>query len=405
MALTKFKFIKIKLDRADMTIAQQITAKAGAVNGNGIELQLVNGSIIENTTGVAVFLNWKHQTAGNQGSEPFTLVDATNGIYRVAYPTELLSAGFVNADIKIVDGSSITMTTQPILIKVAAAATDSTVQSANAWNDIQTILVSQQDHTARLDALETAIQEKAPLISPIFTGEPKAPTAPVGTNTTQIATTEFVKNEVAALVDSSPGTLDTLNELAAALGDDPNFATTMAAQLGNKAIKPTNEAAASANAVLASNGDGTSTFKNPGSIINNAVEKSTPVDTDMFGFMDSAAGNIFKKLSWANIKATLKAFFDTIYSFKSTELALTLSAASWVGSSAPYTYALTATGVTTTSNQEIIPSTAITSTELAALQAANVQDAGQAVNTINLKAFGAKPTVDIPIRVILRGDK
>jgi len=67
----------------------------------------------------------------------------------------------------------------------------------------------------------------APLSSPSFTGTPLAPTAASGTNTTQIATTEFVRTEVSALVDSAPSTLDTLNELAAALGDDPNFATTI----------------------------------------------------------------------------------------------------------------------------------------------------------------------------------
>lgn len=79
----------------------------------------------------------------------------------------------------------------------------------------------------------------APLASPTFTGVPAGPTAAAGTNTTQLATTAFVRTEVAAgvaaLVDSSPTTLDTLNELAAALGDDPNFATTMAAMLGTKA--------------------------------------------------------------------------------------------------------------------------------------------------------------------------
>jgi hypothetical protein len=74
----------------------------------------------------------------------------------------------------------------------------------------------------------------APIASPVFTGVPEAPTAAAATNTTQIATTAFVRAEITALVDSSPATLDTLNELAAALGDDPNFATTVATSLGTK---------------------------------------------------------------------------------------------------------------------------------------------------------------------------
>ena len=74
----------------------------------------------------------------------------------------------------------------------------------------------------------------ATISSPTFTGTPLAPTAASGTNTTQIATTAFVRSEVAALVDSAPSTLDTLNELAAALGDDPNFATTVTQSLSTK---------------------------------------------------------------------------------------------------------------------------------------------------------------------------
>lgn len=75
----------------------------------------------------------------------------------------------------------------------------------------------------------------APIASPTFTGTPAAPTATGGTNTTQIASTAFVQAAIAALVNSSPGALDTLNELAAALGNDPNFATTMTNALALKA--------------------------------------------------------------------------------------------------------------------------------------------------------------------------
>lgn len=77
----------------------------------------------------------------------------------------------------------------------------------------------------------------APLASPAFTGVPTAPTAAAGTNTTQVANTAFVRAELALLVGSVPSTLDTLDELAAALGDDPNFATTIATQLGGKVSK------------------------------------------------------------------------------------------------------------------------------------------------------------------------
>lgn len=83
--------------------------------------------------------------------------------------------------------------------------------------------------------LTAALDAKAPLASPALTGTPTAPTAAGGTNTTQIATTAFVRAEIAATVDAAPAALDTLNELAAALGDDANFASTMTTALAGKA--------------------------------------------------------------------------------------------------------------------------------------------------------------------------
>jgi microcystin-dependent protein len=81
----------------------------------------------------------------------------------------------------------------------------------------------------------TADNLKANIDSPTFTGVPLAPTAAAATNTTQIATTAFVRTEVSNLVASAPAALDTLDELAAALGDDANFATTTATAIGLKA--------------------------------------------------------------------------------------------------------------------------------------------------------------------------
>ena len=79
--------------------------------------------------------------------------------------------------------------------------------------------------------------KKAPLNSPALSGTPTTPTAPKGTNNTQIASTAYVMAAIAALVDSSPDALNTLNELAAALGNDPNFATTMTNALAGKQPK------------------------------------------------------------------------------------------------------------------------------------------------------------------------
>lgn len=83
--------------------------------------------------------------------------------------------------------------------------------------------------------VDTALSLKAPLASPALTGVPTAPTPARGTNTGQLATTAFVLSEILALVNSAPGALDTLKELAAALGNDPNFSTTVLNELAKKA--------------------------------------------------------------------------------------------------------------------------------------------------------------------------
>ncbi|MFP2424717.1 phage tail protein [Enterobacter ludwigii] len=82
--------------------------------------------------------------------------------------------------------------------------------------------------------ITSALTLKAPLASPTLTGTPTAPTAAQSVNNTQIATTAFVRAAIAGLVSSSPEALDTLNELAAALGNDPNFATSMTNALAGK---------------------------------------------------------------------------------------------------------------------------------------------------------------------------
>lgn len=82
--------------------------------------------------------------------------------------------------------------------------------------------------------VKSVVADYAPLTSPALTGKPTAPTAAQTANDTQLANTAFVKAAIAALVASSPEALDTLNELAAALGNNPNFATTMTNALAGK---------------------------------------------------------------------------------------------------------------------------------------------------------------------------
>lgn len=92
--------------------------------------------------------------------------------------------------------------------------------------------------------LYDALADKAGFDSPAFTGTPTAPTAATGTESAQIATTAFVAAEVdlaiTNLLAGAPGALDTLNELAAALGNDANFSATVTTALAARLIAANN---------------------------------------------------------------------------------------------------------------------------------------------------------------------
>ncbi|EDX7749382.1 phage tail protein [Salmonella enterica subsp. enterica serovar Thompson] len=131
----------------------------------------------------------------------------------------------------------------------ATTARKGLVQLSSATNSTSETLAATPK---AVKAVMDETNKKAPLNSPALTGTPTTPTAPQGTNNTQIASTAFVMAAIAALVDSSPDALNTLNELAAALGNDPNFATTMTNALAGKQSK---DATLTALAELATSAD------------------------------------------------------------------------------------------------------------------------------------------------------
>ena len=135
------------------------------------------------------------------------------------------------------NGNSISLATGPDVITQTSLSNTLT----NATTGYVPIAdVGSADGVASLDSngkipdseIPTAI---ARLASPTFTGTPSAPLAVTGTNTTQVATTSFVQQELNILTTGAPAALNTLDELAAALGDDTNYAATITTALGNKA--------------------------------------------------------------------------------------------------------------------------------------------------------------------------
>ena len=141
-----------------------------------------------------------------------------------------LSATTFLGDLNGTINTATTATTQ-------SAGNNSTKISTTAYADAKVADAINNGTTAiapSQNAVFDALALKANIAGPTFTGTPAAPTASAGTNTTQLATTAFVTTGIANIVDSAPGTLNTLNELAAALGDDVNFSTTVTNSIATK---------------------------------------------------------------------------------------------------------------------------------------------------------------------------
>jgi hypothetical protein len=141
---------------------------------------------------------------------------------QIAYSKLNLSNSIVNADINAsaaIDWS-----------KIAPSSTVSTTE-LGYLDGVTSAIQTQLDSKL---ATSTAASTYAPLASPALTGTPTAPTAAANTNTTQIATTAYVQTEINDLIAAAPGALDTLNELAAALGNDASFSTTVTNSLATK---------------------------------------------------------------------------------------------------------------------------------------------------------------------------
>jgi hypothetical protein len=180
---------------------------------------------------------------------------------QIAYGKLNLTNSIVNADINAsaaidktkISGTAITAgdtgtVTSTMIADGTIVNADINASAAIDWTKLAPSSTVSATELGYLDGVTSAIQTQidsklatstasstyAPLASPALTGVPTAPTAASNTNTTQIATTAYVQNEIAELIDAAPGALDTLNELAAALGDDANFSSTVTTALGTK---------------------------------------------------------------------------------------------------------------------------------------------------------------------------
>ena len=180
------------------------------------------------------------ETEGGWWIREVGLFDETGALIAVgncpeSYKPQLAEGSGRTQTVRIV---LITSSTDNITLKIDPAVVLATRKYVD--DKVLELKVYVDDLMAKHVAANDPHTQYAPKASPSFTGTPKAPTAAAGNNSTQLANTAFVQAAIAALVASSPAALDTLNELAAALGNDPNFATTMTNALAGKMDKAAN---------------------------------------------------------------------------------------------------------------------------------------------------------------------
>jgi hypothetical protein len=219
--------IDLKAPLASPTFTGTVTLPALTVSSSMIAADAVTSGKIANGT----IVNEDVSASAEIATSKISGLDTALGLKApLASPTftgtVTLPAGTITSGM-ILDGAIATADIADSAITSAKIA-DGTIMNAD-------LNASAEIAQSKISGLSTSLGLKADLASPALTGIPVAPTAAAATNTTQIATTAYVRAEVAALVNSAGATLDTLGEIATALGNDASLSTTLTNAIALKA--------------------------------------------------------------------------------------------------------------------------------------------------------------------------
>lgn len=154
MALNNFRSVNLKIDKADDYFISNQFAKDGDYNGRKLVVQVTNGGLIESQTGVALNLGWQHQKALNKGLDPFVVVDATQGIFEIAYPAEMMQTGNIIAVIQVIESGKITETRNFTIQVEASPIDEGAIVSENSFTVLQDALLKTNDWHGRFDKVE-----------------------------------------------------------------------------------------------------------------------------------------------------------------------------------------------------------------------------------------------------------
>jgi hypothetical protein len=224
--------------KTDQTYSVLAEPSAGiSVTSNGVALSTVAANIGSGAETTSFLSNVALDAYGRVTSKEFSNVSfagfapLANATFTgtITLPATTSIGNVTATEIGYVDGVTSAIQTQ---IDLKAPLADPTFTGTVSGITKSMISLGNVDNTADSSkpvstAQQTALDLKSNIASPTFTGIPAAPTANVATNTTQIATTAFVRAEVAALVGAAPATLDTLAEIATSLANNATLSTTL----------------------------------------------------------------------------------------------------------------------------------------------------------------------------------
>jgi len=187
-------------------------------------------------------LRLKRRVSGNAGA-PATLLNgevAVNEVDGVVWYGKGLGQDGNATSVIAIGGDGVFATKSYVTTAVAAVDVSSQLASYLTTATAASTYLTQSSASSTYLSQSSASSTYAPLASPALTGSPTAPNQTAGDSSTKIANTSFVMTAVANLVASAPEALNTLNELAAALGNDASFSTTVSASIGGKLAKASN---------------------------------------------------------------------------------------------------------------------------------------------------------------------
>lgn len=149
--LEEFRKEKITWDRANNTIYKDIVANSGDSNGRQLEVQVVNGGVVEPLNGHSLNLSWKTKNGEHYGLDAFEVVDLSKGLFRITYTTGMLSnTGALRSSFVLINSNG-RLESQPFnLTVIKSNVDDGAVQSSNSFTTLTTVLVKVNDFDAQL---------------------------------------------------------------------------------------------------------------------------------------------------------------------------------------------------------------------------------------------------------------